>query len=105
MINDAISALQLLGYKFARFSWSHAPEGDYGTYAEDSADEFVVGNQVVEQVMSGYVDYFTRVDSGVAKTAIQNAMTAAGVVWHLDAIQYEDDTGYIHYTWSYHEHG
>ena len=36
---------------------------------------------------------------------IQDAMTEAGVVWHLDAVQYENDTGYIHYTWEYHENG
>ena len=29
------------------------------------------------------------------------AMTDAGIVWHLDAVQYENDTGYIHYTWEY----
>lgn len=105
MISDAITALQTQGYAFAHFAWSHAPEGDYGTWAEDTGTEFTVGNVTVEQVLNGFVDYFTRDDSAAPRQAIQQAMTDAGVVWHLDAVQYENDTGYIHYSWSYYEHG
>lgn len=105
MISDAISALQNDGYTFAHFAWSHAPEGDYGTWGEDTGNEFEADGLVIEQVMNGFVDYFTRDDSDTPKNAIQQAMTAAGVIWHLDAVQYESDTGYIHYTWEYFEHG
>ena len=55
--------------------------------------------------MNGYVDYFTRDDTGSPKATIEKAMTDAGIVWHLDTVQYENDTGYIHYTWEYHEYG
>lgn len=105
MISDAITALQNDGYAFAHFAWSHAPEGDYGTWGEDTGNEFEADGLVIEQVMNGFVDYFTRDDSDTPKNAIQQAMTAAGVIWHLDAVQYESDTGYIHYSWSYYEHG
>lgn len=105
MITDAIASLADLGYQFAHFAWSHAPEGDYGTYGEDTGNEFKAGGIVAEQVMNGFVDYFTRDDSGAAQHDIQDAMTDAGIVWHLDAVQYENDTGYIHYTWEYFENG
>ena len=105
MITDAIGTLVQNGYKFAHFAWSHAPEGDYGTWSEEYGTEFKAGSVVAEQVMNGYVDYFTRDDSGAPKTAIEKAMTDAGIVWHLDTVQYENDTGYIHYTWEYHEYG
>ena len=105
MISDAMTALKSQGYAFAHFSWSHAPEGDYGTWAEDTGTEFTVGNATVEQVLNGFVDYFTRDDSATPRQAIQQAMADAGIVWHLDAVQYESDTGYIHYTWEYFEHG
>lgn len=105
MITDAIASLEDHGYEFAHFAWSHAPEGDYGTWGEDTGNEFKVGNVVAEQVMNGFLDFFTRDDSGMPQYDIQNAMTEAGVVWHLDAVQYENDTGYIHYTWEYHENG
>lgn len=105
MITDAIASLEDHDYKFAHFAWSHAPEGDYGTWGEDTGNEFKVGNVVAEQVMNGFLDFFTRDDSGMPQYDIQDAMTEEGVVWHLDAVQYENDTGYIHYTWEYHENG
>lgn len=105
MITDAIESLVQNGYKFAHFAWSHAPEGDYGTWGEDSGNEFTAGDVVAETVMNGFVDYFTRDDSGAPKETIENAMTDEGIVFHLDAVQYESDTGYIHYTWEYFENG
>lgn len=105
MITDAIESLVQNGYKFAHFAWSHAPEGDYGTWGEDSGNEFTAGDVVAETVMNGFVDYFTRADSGAPKETIEKAMTDAGIVFHLDAVQYENDTGYIHYTWEYYENG
>lgn len=105
MITDAIETLVQNGYKFAHFAWSHAPEGDYGTWEEVLGNEFKANGIVSEQVMSGVVDYFTRDDSGAPKAAIEQAMTNAGIVWHLSAVLYENDTGYIHYSWDYYEHG
>lgn len=107
MISDAIATLQAspTNYKFAHFAWSHAPAGDYGTWAEEYGTEFKAGGVVAEQAMNGYVDYFTRDDTGAPKTAIEKAMTDEGIVWHLDTVQYENDTGFIHYTWEYHEYG
>lgn len=105
MISDAIAALEQKGYKFAHYSWSHAPSGDYGTWSELGSTEFKAGGLVVEQVMDGVVDYFTRDDSGQPQKDIQKAMTDAGIVFTLGAIQYENDTGYIHYSWDYYEHG
>lgn len=105
MITNAIESLVQNGYKFAHFAWSHAPEGDYGTWGEDSGNEFTAGDVVAETVMNGFVDYFTRDDSGAPKETIENAMTDEGIVFHLDAVQYENDTGYIHYTWEYYENG
>ena len=53
MITDAIESLADLGYKFAHFAWSHAPEGDYGTWGEDTGNEFKVGNVVATTIEHG----------------------------------------------------
>ena len=105
MITDAITALESDGYKFAHFAWSHAPSGDYGTWSEETGNEFTSNGAVSEQVMSGWLDYFTRDDTGAVQTAIQSAMSQAGVVWHLDNVMYENDSGFLHYTWEYFESG
>lgn len=105
MISDAIAALELKGYAFAHFAWSHAPSGDYGTWSETGGTEFKAGGIVAEQVMEGVVDYFTRDDSGTPQADIQKALKDAGIIFTLGAVQYENDTGYIHYSWDYYEHG
>ena len=51
--------------------------------------------------MTGTVDYVTRDDSGACKEIIEAALEAAGCAWALESIQYEDDTGLIHWEWSW----
>lgn len=122
-MDELIKALESTGYPFAHFGWSRAPEGDYGVYAEDGANDLIAGSRHAERVVEGTVDYFTRgvdarvvyafngsayaatdgvyswADSLPAKTAIENALNAARCAWYLNSIQYEPDTGYVHLEW------
>ena len=98
-MNELKTALTNTGYKFAHFGWSKAPAGDYGVYAEDGANDLIAGNVHVEKVLQGTVDYFTRDDSGAPKTTIEAALDSVPVAWYLSSIQFESDTGYIHYEW------
>ena len=102
MISDAIADTKL---DFAHFAWSHAPAGDYGTWAEDSGNEFTANGVVVEKATNGFIDYFTRDATGKPRTTIEASLDKFGIVYHLDAVLYENDTGYIHYSWEYFEHG
>ena len=98
-MDELINALAETGYQFAHFGWSKAPDGDYGVYAEDGANDLIAGNKHVEKVLQGTVDYFTRDDSGYPKVAIEFALDSVPVAWYLNSIQFESDTGYIHYEW------
>lgn len=98
-MDELKSALDSTGYSFAHFGWSKAPSGDYGVYAEDSANDLIANGKHIEKVLQGTVDYFTRDDSGAPKTAIETALDGIGIAWYLNSIQFEDDTGYIHYEW------
>lgn len=122
-MDELIKALLETGYPFAHFGWSHAPDGDYGVYAEDGANDLIAGDRHVERVIEGTVDFFTRaVDAVVvyahdgtiyltadgayawadrlpAKTAIEAALNAARCAWYLNNIQFESDTGYVHLEW------
>ncbi len=95
------TVLETTGYDFAHFGWSKAPSGDYGVWAEDSANDLMAGNVHVEKAVEGTVDYFTRDDSGTPKAAIEAALNNGEIAWYLNSIQFEDDTGYIHYEWVY----
>ena len=103
-VNDLGTALNSITVgqttlKFAHYAWSKAPSGDYGVYSEDSADEAEFDNGVGEQAIGGTIDYFTRNDSPAIRNAIQGKLKELRIPWHLNSIQYEDDTGYIHYEW------
>ncbi len=99
MLSDIVAALTATGYSFAHYGWSHSPDGDYGVYAEDGANDLEADDQHAEKVIEGTVDYFTRNDSGAPKTVIEAALDASGAAWKLNSVQFENDTGYIHYEW------
>lgn len=104
-MSDVKTALAGTGLKFRHFAWSKAPSGDYGVYGEDMGRELRAGNLVIEQELQGTIDYFTRDDSDLPRTTIQTALTTAGINFSLDSIQYESDTGYIHYSWVFYING
>lgn len=103
-MDELIKALTDTGLRFAHHAWSKAPESEYGVYAEEAGRDFVADGLHVERGTSGTVDYFTRDDSGKPRDTIEEAL--GGVcAWYLNSIQYEEDTGLIHYEWVWSVHG
>lgn len=98
-LNDIKTVLTATGYKFAHYAWSRSPAGDYGVYAEDGANDLNADGEHAEKALQGTVDYFTRDDTGTPKATIEAALEGLNVPWYLNTIQYEDETGYIHYEW------
>lgn len=69
---------------------------------EDGYASLHTGNHKTEQVITGTVDYYTRTEFDSIVDAIQTILDDADrVAWELDAVQYEDETGLLHYTWSW----
>lgn len=87
------------GMQFAHFAFSGKPSGDYGLYGEDIGYTFNADNATAESVTEVMIDYFTRTDDGTPKRKIEAALTAAKIPFSVDAIQFENDTGFIHYSW------
>lgn len=98
-MDELATALTNTGLSFAHFGWSKAPAGDYGVYAEDGANDLIAGNVHIEKVLQGTVDYFTRDDSGAPKATIEAALESVPVAYYLNSVQFESDSGYIHYEW------
>lgn len=105
MLDELKQALEDTGYQFAHFGWSKHPDGDYGVYAEEQGADFVADGVHVEKGTNGYINYFTRDDSGTPKTVIENALNVLNIPWYLNTVQYENDTGYIHYEWGFGVYG
>ena len=72
----------------------------YIVWAEDSESASLsADNQKQIQVIQGTIDYFTKKDKDVAVDEIQEALKAEKVSFYLNSVQYEEETGYIHYEW------
>ncbi len=104
-MDELINALAATGYKFAHYSWSHAPDGDYGTYGEDSGDDLIADGIHAERATVGYINYFTRDDSSTPRLTIEAVLNNLRIPWSLNTVQYETETGYIHYEWEFSIYG
>ena len=72
----------------------------YIVWAEDNeARSLHADNQKTEQVIEGTIDYFTKTEFDPIFNTIQDKLSEAEVSYRLSSIQYEEDTGYIHYEW------
>ena len=77
-------------------------DDDYIVWAEDGGgDQLNADNAMQEQVITGMVHLYTRTENSPLVSAIQNAMKSAKISFSLSAVQYEDSTKYIHYSWDF----
>ena len=73
---------------------------NYIVWAEDGeADSTSGDNKKIDQVLQGTIDYFTKTEFDPNFQVIQEKLNSAEISWRLNSIQYEEDTGYIHYEW------
>lgn len=72
----------------------------YAVWAEDSEGDSVAGdNRKIAQAIQGTIDYYTKNDMDERVDKIQGALKNACISFYLNSVQYEDETGYIHYEW------
>ena len=72
----------------------------YIVWAEDNEyNERALDNWKQLQGIEGTIDYFSTDGMDVNFTAIPKALNRAGIAWRLSSVQYEDETGFIHYEW------
>lgn len=73
----------------------------YIVWAEDGeADSVHADGQKIERAITGTIDYFTKQENDPVVQKIEAALDGYdGLAWELNSIQYEQDTGYIHYEW------
>ena len=103
-MGDLIEALEATGLPFAAYGWIRtAPElsRDHGVYALDDDVTLRADGEHAERAYTGTVDYFTRDPSGAPQQAVEAALEAGAFTWELNSVQYEQDTGFIHYEWEF----
>ncbi|MBR5816987.1 MAG: hypothetical protein IKY38_06130 [Anaerotignum sp.] len=65
------------------------------------ASSLMANNCKQVQAIKGTIDYFTKKDFDQNVDDIQNALQAAEISYFLESVQYEEETGYIHYEWKF----
>lgn len=99
------SKLQPLGEALAaivpntKHYWRPNMEPPFCVWAEDGENGFSAGNKKAEQAITGTIDYYTKQEYDTAADEIQAALNALGIPWRLNSVQFEDETGLIHYEW------
>lgn len=75
--------------------------GNYIVWAEDGEGDTVhADGQKVERAITGTIDYFTKTENDPVVQQIEDALDSDdGISWYLNSVQYEQDTGYIHFEW------
>lgn len=72
----------------------------YCVWAEDSeSDALNTDNYKGGQTIQGTIDYFTKDEDDPNIEAFQTELNKARIGWSLNSVQYEDETGFIHYEW------
>lgn len=72
----------------------------YIVWAEDGeAGSLNADDQKTDQVLQGTIDYFTKTEYDPNFKLIQSKLNSIDVTWRLNSVQYEEETGYIHYEW------
>lgn len=101
MVSDLVTTLATeTGYSWAAWGWSKPPSGDYGVVSGTADDTFQADERNSERVRRGFVDYFTRSDGETAKATIEAALNKSGVQWWNTGLDYEQETGFLHLSYS-----
>lgn len=88
---------------FVELAWSHSPDDKYGVINLDNqlaldAD----ADPVSEKMLTGFVDVFVRKPNDLSTVSdVESAMKRLGIWFALNSVQFEDDTGYVHYEWTW----
>ena len=73
----------------------------YMVWAEDGDNDLLAGNVHAERCITGTVDLYTRTDNDPLFTAIPAALEGIGASYYLNSVQYEEETGLVHYSWDW----
>lgn len=71
----------------------------YAVWAEETRTDFEADGEHAETAWQGTIDYFTNVEADETVEDIETALTSLDIAWSLNSVQYEQETGVIHYEW------
>lgn len=73
----------------------------YFVWQEDGSSDLVLDNVHAERAVTGTTDLFTKQEFDPWADEIGEALSSFGIAWSLVSIDYEEDTGFFHYSWDW----
>ena len=88
---------------FVELAWSHSPDNKYGVINLDNQIALDAdADPVSEKMLTGFVDVFVKKPQDLSTVSdVESAMKRLGIYFALNSVQFEDDTGYVHYEWTW----
>ena len=102
-----VTRLKASGIPFAEYSWDKRPAGDSGVVAlEFEADHLNGDDRKAARAFEGSVDLFMRGRDTTKIATVEGILTdVCEGCWRVNNIQYENETGMIHYEWVFQVEG
>ena len=73
----------------------------YFVWQEDGSNDLAGDNGHGETAVTGTTDLYTKQEFDPWRAALEQSFDAALLVWKLNSVQYEEDTGFWHYEWAW----
>ena len=95
-LSAALAALTERCYHYYAMPGTTPP---YIVWMEDGANDLTADNVHAERCYEGTIDLFTKTEGDDLIQAVPSALEGIGAAYYLNSVQYEEDTGLIHYEW------
>ena len=71
----------------------------YFVWQEYGRNDLIADGRHMERVVTGTTDLFTKQENDPWIAEIEASFDTYEIAWGLNSVQYEPDTGFIHYEW------
>lgn len=97
-ITDALNSIE--GLPVYHYYKPSEVKDRYCIWAEDSEATSLKANNIkLSQQIQGTIDLFSKQEYDPAVDSIQEVLNASQIGFYQNSIQYEDETGLIHWEW------
>lgn len=77
----------------------------YIVWAEDADNDLLADNVHAERMYQGTIDLYTNADADPLTQSILAALETIGAAYYLNSVQYEEETGLVHFEWVWEFYG
>lgn len=95
-LRQALAALTERSYHYFAEPGTTPP---YLVWAEDSDNDLTANDIHAERCLEGSVDLYTKSEGDELIEAVPSALEEIGAAYYLNSVQYEEDTGLLHFEW------